>query len=198
MDLTLGPEVYRFVGTPLSFEEDIYTNVFAGLATKTLGQTIEGRKYRGLSDKVQSDYPEHLGTPIGDFVYELKMQGDIFYRNFLNNYGDESYCRFCITEQAVHVAKGLYLFSAGGEILYLGRCRDSFAQRINRGYGSISPKNCYLDGQSTNCRINSLVADQSSQIRFEVWVSDDELAIEELEVLLINEHKPPWNHQHAD
>jgi hypothetical protein len=34
---------------------------------------------------------------------------------------------------------------------------QNFAQRFNQGYGIIAPKNCYIGGQSTNCKINSMI-----------------------------------------
>lgn len=56
------------------------------------------------------------------------------------------------------MAKGLYSFVVDNTIKYIGRSHDPFYKRVNQGYGHISPKNCFRDGQSTNCRINSIIA----------------------------------------
>lgn len=41
-------------------------------------------------------------------------------------------------------------------------------KRINQGYGKIHPKNCYLDGQATNCHLNSRVT--SSEGKISLWL----------------------------
>jgi hypothetical protein len=46
----------------------------------------------------------------------------------------------------------------GDELKYIGRGKDSMKKRVNCGHGKIHPKNCYLDGQSTNCDLNALIA----------------------------------------
>lgn len=112
-------------------------------------------------------YNNHLDTKIGDFLIFLKNNNDSFYKKFLNPYGDGEYCKFMISDQEVIDKKGLYLYKLGEEVLYIGRCRDSFKKRFNQGYGTIHPKNCYLDGQSTNCHINSLINKTDGSIKME-------------------------------
>ncbi|MFK4618979.1 hypothetical protein ABIF50_002256 [Bradyrhizobium diazoefficiens] len=53
---------------------------------------------------------------------------------------------------------GVYAYFVGDDLKYIGRCKDSMKKRINHGYGKVHPKNCYLDGQSTNCHLNALIA----------------------------------------
>lgn len=89
--------------------------------------------------------------------------------------------------------KGLYLYKLGKEVLYIGRCRDSFKKRFNHGYGVIHPKNCYLDGQSTNCHINSLINKTGDSIELFVAFFTSDSEIESKERMLIQEVKPKWN-----
>lgn len=70
----------------------------------------------------------------------------------LNQYGKGPFCDFRIIDQLSD--KGLYVFIVNGTVRYLGRCLNSFGKRINMGYGHISPRNCFLGGQTTNCHIN--------------------------------------------
>lgn len=42
------------------------------------------------------------------------------------------------------------------KIIYIGETQ-SFSNRINNGYGNISPRNCYVGGQVTNCKMNKVV-----------------------------------------
>ena len=60
-------------------------------------------------------------------------------------------------------------------------------------FGAIHPKNCYVGGQSTNCKINALVlkSTKASQ-RLDLFFleTEDRHAIE---AWLIEELHPPWN-----
>lgn len=67
--------------------------------------------------------------------------------------GHGPFCRFSIDASAV---PGVYLWVADGEIIYIGETIN-LQQRFNVGYGNISPRNCYLGGQSTNCKMNKVV-----------------------------------------
>ena len=65
-------------------------------------------------------------------------------------------------------------------------------KRVNNGYGKIHPKNCYLDGQSTNCHLNALIA--SSRDRVSLWFCPLDLnKIDFTELQLIRAHQPIWN-----
>jgi hypothetical protein len=66
-------------------------------------------------------------------------------------------------------------------------------KRVNSGYGKISPKNCYLDGQSTNCKVNALVTKNLGSIKLKIFVMTNNQEIEELESRLIAEINPEWN-----
>jgi hypothetical protein len=80
----------------------------------------------------------------------------------------------------------VYAYYIGGELKYIGRCRDSMNKWVNHGYGRIHPKNCYLDGQATNCLLNALI----TEVRDEVESND---RIDLLEVSLLQSYRPPWN-----
>lgn len=77
--------------------------------------------------------------------------------------------------------------------MYIGRCRDSMQKRVNSGYGNISPKNCFKDGQSTNCKVNALVTKHRKDIVLKIFVMEDVKEIEELESRLILECELVWN-----
>lgn len=79
------------------------------------------------------------------------------YRNTANlpllHYGKGAFCRFSINASAV---AGVYIWVVENEIIYIGET-SNLAIRFNRGYGSISPRNCFVGGQSTNCKMNKIV-----------------------------------------
>jgi len=71
----------------------------------------------------------------------------------LHVYGAGAFCRFSIQAPPV---PGVYLWIVDGQILYIGETAN-LQQRFNVGYGNISPRNCYIGGQSTNCKMNKVV-----------------------------------------
>ena len=77
--------------------------------------------------------------------------------------------------------------------MYIGRCCDNYNKRINMGYGNISPKNCYLDGQQTNCHINFLINLNIEKIRFFIYPLESIEEIKSLEKELIKKYLPEWN-----
>jgi hypothetical protein len=66
---------------------------------------------------------------------------------------------------------------------------------VNQGYGVIHPKNCYRDGQATNCHLNSLIAEEGGEIGFWVCPLERNTDIKELEKRLIQDpdRRLEWN-----
>ena len=96
-------------------------------------------------------------------------------------HGHGAFCRFTIDAPAV---SGVYLWVNNGQILYIGETAD-LRQRFNVGYGNISPRNCYLGGQSTNCKMNKVVleyAKKNSPIRLYFYPTQNYKQVE-LELL---------------
>ena len=112
---------------------------------------------------------------------------------FLNKYGDLTYSKFWIDDSCMIVAKGLYLYLLYNKIQYIGRCKDSFRKRINQGYGTIHPKNCFIDGQATNCHINALITKVRRDIILLACPLNDTQTIIFAEAGLIEKYRPPWN-----
>jgi len=114
------------------------------------------------------------------------MGNDGFYLRFLNEDGDSTFCDFSIERTDLTERKGIYYFAVADEMKYVGRTHDSFERRINQGYAHISPKNCYLDGQSTNCHVNSLIAKSRAVVSLFVCPIENDSEINRLEKLLIH------------
>lgn len=168
------------------------TNVFAGKNNKTLGETLEAPRYAGLAAETRRRYGDRLDEKLGIFLTSLKRTSDLFYRQFLNKHGDETYCKFALADKLM--TKGLYCYTVGWAMSYIGKTKKPFDKRISAGYGNISPKNCYLDGQSTNCHLNVLIARTDwSQLRLFVCAMDSDEAIYAREKELIRRYNPPWN-----
>lgn len=180
----------------LQFSKEVYQNIFSKLTIKnTLQYQISKPRYKKFGNIVISNYKDFLDEPLGIFLLKLKLSEDMFYKYFLNDYGDLAYTKFILQNSDFLKKKGLYTYVIDDEICYIGRCTSSFNQRINMGYGNISPKNCYLDGQATNCHLNNLLL--SARNRVELWIefqSENELIIQK-EKEYIKAYNPKWNIQ---
>lgn len=193
--IRLEDEELHFEEVPLVFQDETFQNLFGQKNNKTLGETLRHRRYARLKHIVEEKYKDAVDQPLGRFLYGLKLEGDPFYQEFLNPYGDLEYGRFHIRTSGRIDEKGLYIYVEDGRVMYVGRCRDSFKKRINQGYGRIHPKNCYLDGQSTNCRINHLVSVARRSIGLYLLPLTDDHYIESAERALIASLGPPWNRE---
>lgn len=178
----------------LEIEKDSKKNLFSALASpKTLKECLTRKRYQKNKAKAENSYKTYLNEPLPHFLDTLKKSKDDFYKEFLNPNGDDIFCQFTLKEESVKKQKGLYSYCVDGKIVYIGRCRDNFGKRINNGYGHISPKNCYLDGQSTNCHVNSLVHKNRNKISFYVLSMTKNNEIEQEEKDLIALFDPEWN-----
>jgi hypothetical protein len=194
INLTWNSYQFKFVRIAMQFEEERFTEVFAKKNNKTLRQTLTHKKYIHLAEESFRRYQRQLDTHLGEFLLYLKQKDDQFYKRFLNKYGDRTYSRFRIDDEHVLRVKGLYLYHVQDKIQYIGRCKDSFGKRINQGYGIIHPKNCFIDGQATNCHINDLIT-SCNDITLFICQIDDPQIIVDAEVGLIEQYQPPWNIQ---
>ncbi len=108
----------------------------------------------------------------------------------LNKYGQGPFCRFRIPSHR-HQA-GVYAIIVDSVVSYIGEC-ENLSNRYNMGYGNISPRNCFVGGQETNCRVNTLIYRASTEGRqITLWFLKTEAfksVEQELRALLM----PEWN-----
>lgn len=166
-------------------------NIFKNYKSKTISQTINSKKYKNLKSVIENE--NDINMPTGEFLLKLKKIGNKKYLNFLNNYGDKVYSHFGILENEVFNKKGIYTYYLNGRIKYIGITKDNYQKRINNGYGNISPKNCFKDGQTTNCHLNWLISSSFNDIKFYVKIMNNVDEILSIEKKLIQKYNPPWN-----
>lgn len=183
----------EFENVPLHFEKGEFTSVFSKKNNKKVYETLLHYRYVKLKAETINRYPNYLGWPTGEFLEHLKKVGDNLYLRYLNRYGDSTFCRFSIAESRFLEKKGIYAFTEDGKLRYVGRCKDNFRKRINNGYGRVDPKNCYLDGQATNCHLNAIIARCRSSVALWVHIMAADDMIERLETRLITIYNPLWN-----
>lgn len=184
---------FSFQPVEIHFVDNDIENIFARKNNKTLLETLKHPRYGKFKNEVLAEYREYLNWELGKFLLVLKTNQDEFYLKFLNKYGDRKFCHFYIDDEEFQDKMGLYVFTQNQQLRYIGRCLDTFRKRINQGYGKIYPKNCFLDGQATNCHLNSLIAESIDKIEFLVCPMKNRGAIKEIELNLIGKFHPLWN-----
>lgn len=194
MKLILPSRTLDFIVIPLTFHLRDVSSIFYNKNNKTLGQTFEHPKYARLKILFSDKYKRHLDEKLGDFLKNLNISDNRDYRCFLNRYGDNLFCEFKIEDHLND--KGIYCYFKDDQIKYVGRCTDNFKNRINQGYGKIHPKNCFIDGQATNCHLNSLI-NTEDRVQFGAYLMTDKSAdeIKELEKLILSCNSFEWNIQ---
>jgi hypothetical protein len=183
------------VEVDLEFEEFNIENLFTKFDSYTLGEILIKEKYLKLVDTCYKRYIPFMEMKLGAFLGMLKGQEDSYYKQFLNGSGDLAFCKFRMVGKDFSNHKGIYVYKYDGQIKYVGRVKGeyNFYQRINMGYANISPKNCYIDGQSTNCHINSIVNSCKGKINLFILPMESDDEIVRTERWLIDLVKPDWN-----
>lgn len=77
----------------------------------------------------------------------------------LNKWGKGNFTHFIIYNENITNSNGIYFIIVDSRIKYVGESQN-IIERFNKGYGIISPRNCYMGGQSTNCKINTLISNE--------------------------------------
>lgn len=95
-------------------------------------------------------------TLLPDKAGNICIQPQRRYKNvkhyaYLENIDDDTV--FCKFKPNLPQVKGVYLWVANDEIIYIGESVN-IKSRFNDGYGNISPRNCFVGGQSTNVKMN--------------------------------------------
>jgi hypothetical protein len=152
------------------------------------------------SDEMESIYIENYHfNYIGNIIPD-QAQGEVrayfpqdAYANVdelpLHEYGAGPFCHFQIPK--IH-AQGVYLIRVNTVITYVGECED-LSNRFNAGYGNISPRNCFVGGQPTNCRLNHNIykrAKNNDEIVLYFHETENRFQVESE---LIDKLNPEWN-----
>lgn len=116
------------------------------------------------------------------------------YRNVaglaINRHGSGPFCKFTIPTKIT--MSGVYAITADDDVKYIGECQR-LSERYNMGYGNISPRNCFVGGQETNCRINNLILNEAAAGAILVlwYLKTDNY--KRIEQELRSSKRPPWN-----
>lgn len=165
MIVTVNSSQYNFKEIELSISNRNQENIFRKNTKRTLSYVLHKALNQPTNrlNKIASahieKYSRYLDFTLGEFLYTLKENNNLDYLSYLNGYGDKLFCDFKLVSTMSN-SKGLYCYIVDQKIQYIGRSKKTFGERIKE-YGKITPYNCLIDGQNTNCKINSIINDNS-------------------------------------
>lgn len=201
MKIYLNQKLINFEIEEISIIERNIENIFSENKKSLLYKLVKAQKNpKDRLNKIASvhllKYKDLLHKPLGSFLVKLKEENNDDYKLYLNKYGDNKYCHFKIEKN--NDKRGLYCYIVNNDIVYIGRSKKTFKERINE-YGKITPYNCLIDGQATNCNINSKINKLDKVfIGFHIMEGATDIEISNLEKELINFLKKTnvlWNVQ---
>jgi len=196
MHVTIGNRCYDFHKVQLQLIENGIDNLFAKFHKMPLRQLVEHKKYAHLKALTQEKYVHLLEMPAGMALLTLKQKGDLFYQEFLNNYGDLAYARFTVKGNEYYLnRKGVYTIIVNNELVFCGVCARNFKERFNQHIGNISAKGCYRDGTATHCHLNARLSEVlgKEKVHFFICPMTDTKEMNQLKNSIIKRFEPSWN-----
>lgn len=109
----------------------------------------------------------------------------------LNEYGSGSFCKFSIHPKWFGVS-GVYSIFINDKLVYIGKTLN-LGKRFNAGYGTISPRNCFVGGQTSNCKINNLILNSVAASKIVTIYFHYTNNYNEIEKILISHYNPKFN-----
>ena len=168
-------------------------NIFFNKNNRTLNEMLEKQRYNNLTPLIHEYLDDYGEIKIGEFLKHLKEKNDIKYKKFLNKNGDKKYCEV-ILENVDLSRKGLYVFVVNNVIMYLGRSsKIAYKSRLKGDYFRITPAKCYRTGQSTSCRVNSLINSSIDDVYVGLYPMEGVAQINNLESQILSSNKFLWN-----
>ena len=168
-----GEKILYFKPVKLNFFGNLKDDLFAR-ADRLVKDVLEKTEYAQLRDPVNAKYPQYLPMKVGLFLGQLKERHDPFYRQFLNEHGDERYGTFRVEESNEAGRKGVLIAIANRGIYAAFDCPDSFRTTINDSLGRIIAEDCYLEHDGLRCRINALLCAYRKESGLYVYASERE------------------------
>ena len=156
----------------LIFSGRLKENIFSK-EQRIVRDVISTPAYSHLQAMVNERYAHYLPLRVGLFLWERKEKRDLFYREFLNPWGDEKYGTFMPEESSLAGRKGVYLVVAGGRVCHAGCSHESFTKTLNGEFSRIIPGDCYRERDGTRCRINALLCTQKKTAGVYLHAVDD-------------------------
>jgi hypothetical protein len=154
--ILVGERTLYFRPVSLQYAGGVKEGAFTRVQ-RTLAELLAIPVFEHLRTPVNAKYSRYLPMKCGIFLSQLKERHDMFYREFLNPYGDEKYGSFRAPESGEIRKKGILLVIVNRQIYHAADCPESIRSLVNDRFGRVIPDDCLLSGDSLRCRINTLL-----------------------------------------
>ena len=202
MKITVEGKIIEFLTLSVDIKNRNQENIFKDNTKRNLNYILEKAinktkdRLHGKANELKQKYRTELKIEHGKFLLNLKNLANLDYKIFLNKYGDGKFCEYSITKFQEN--KGIYCYIVDNKIVYIGRSKKTFGERFKE-YGKITPYKCLIDGQATNCNINSKVNElKKLMVGFHIMNNSSDKKIEKFEKVIIHNLKQThqlWNVQ---
>ncbi len=145
-----------FRSTKLRFLRGIRHDLFSH-AERTLEQALDAPSFSEIKPIFEQEYRQFLPLRLGPVTETLKEKNDPRYRLLLHRYGDADFGSFAMDNEEEAHQKGILIVFLQGKLCHIAACHTTFADLVDRSFGTITADQCYRDGDETACRINNLL-----------------------------------------
>lgn len=141
---------------------------------RTLGELLELPAFEHLKDPVNAKYSRYLPLKAGLFLSQLKERHDPFYREFLNESGDERYGTIMPGNSGEMGKRGVLIVSVNRGLYHVLDSADPVSMTITSRFARVGPDDCLLSGDPERCRVNALLCTSRDTAGLYVWPAEKE------------------------
>jgi len=147
---------FYFRPAVLQFQKGLRHDLFTR-SRRTVKEALGQPAFLSLVQECGPALSKYQDSRLGQVMGDLRLRSNLMYRRFLHAYGEEDFSSFYLENEEQGQPKGVLIVYAAGRLCHIAGCHTSFFECIDRGFGALTPDACYLDGDETGCRLNSIV-----------------------------------------
>jgi len=147
---------FYFRPAKLQFQKGLRHDLFTQ-SRRTVKEALDHPAFSAVREEKGSELSRYGESRLGQVMADLRLRSNPVYLRFLHAYGEEDFSSFCLAEDETGQVKGVLMVYAEGRICHIAGCHTSFLECIDRTWGTFLSDACYLDGDETACRLNSIV-----------------------------------------
>jgi len=168
----LGKTIY-FRPVPLKVVGSVKGDAFFRVQ-RTLGELLELPAFQHLREPVNAKYSRYLSLKAGLFLSQLKERHDLFYREFLHEYGDERYGTIMTGNSNETGKRGVLIVAVNRGLYHVLDSPEPVSVTITGRFARVGPDDCLLSGDPERCRVNALLCTSRDTAGLYVWPAEKE------------------------
>lgn len=141
---------------------------------RTVGELLELPAFQHLKEPVNAKYSRYLPLKAGLFLSQLKERHDPFYREFLNEFGDERYGTIMPGNSGEMGKRGVLIVAVNRGLYHVLDSLEPVSVTITSRFARVGPDDCLLSGDPERCRVNALLCTSRETAGLFVWPAEKE------------------------